>query len=302
MQISITVPSKVACWFDDIAKAMYSCCVDMGYETEITHCETINNYDRGELVIVLGAHYFVENNITMFNKPEGVKWAWYQLEQLPYINNVTNETMNRWHQMVKIMEYFDYIIVEHEEKKKFLSVNNVESHIINCGYHPSYDLTGDFPDIDNPTFDVFFYGAITSRRRMVIEEILNRKMQLHPLPARFLNGRDRFFALRNSKVVLNVHMNAVPYFEKPRLVCDCFSNAAFVVSEHIEYPEEFIPNEHYIDCDYKDLVDTVEYWVKSANGNRKEIQNSAHDFVKNKYTLKPSVQSFLNEVFNNVNN
>jgi len=295
MKIDITVPEEIKHWYLDIAKAMFKCCIDAGHDTRITLCQTLDDYGDADLVVVCGAHYFAEKNIHFLKKPEGVKWAWVQLEQLPYTTLSSDIAMRRWHQTVQLKEFFDVLIVESPEKKLFLSSQGVENVLVfNCGYHPLYDIQHKLPEFEGePQYDVLFYGAITSRRREVLNELLNNGVKLYPFPAKFMEGKDKLFAMRNSKLVLNIHMNDVPYFEKPRLIVDCWSNRNFVVTEHIAYPEVFQAGEHYVSADYDNIANAVKESLKLTHGDRRAVADSAYKHLVENYRLEDSMEQLL---------
>jgi len=311
-KVSITFPEQTGVWFSDIAKAFYKSFLELGYsaeEVEITRCETIDGYDRAELCIIFGAHWFVEQGLEReIEKPDGVKWAWYQLEQLPYVDQSSSITLGRWNQMIKIVKKFDHVVVESPAKKEWLEKQGVTCGIINCGYHEIYDQRKKIPEeilaneIRNKDYDVFFYGAITPRRKSIIEELLNRKVRIYPIGG-FLIGRERFFAIQNSKLVLNIHMNDVEYFEKPRIICDCLSNRGFVVTERLAHPEEFVSATPttpgcFISAPYDELVDTVEQWIsEDMEEQRVAIAQAGYDFVRQEENLLiTSLEKWVSEV------
>ena len=302
-KISIAVPEANWMYFEDIAKAVYRCCIEAGLseeEVELAKFRTLDNYNRGEVNFIFGAHIFAmpdkEGNAPVINKPEGAVWVWYQLEQLPYVDQTSQENVIRWHSMMKIMGLFDKIIVESPAKKEFLKENKVESSIISCGYHEQYEVTTPKIEVAEPQWDVFFYGLITPRRRDIIEEILNRKIKLYPFASVFLTGSDRLFAMRNSKVVLNVHMSQVQYFEKPRIICDSLSNGAFVLTEDLRHPEGFVSQKHFMSAPYDHLVEALVEILEAEDGLRESIAEGGQEFVKTQYTLFPEVREFLKEV------
>jgi len=303
MKISIGVPEGSWVYFMDIAKAFYRCCLECGLtedDVELVKFRQLSDYNRGDINFFFGVHIFglplPDGKMQQIIKPEGAVWVWYQLEQLPYVEQSSQETVLRWHNTTKLLPLFDRVVVESSAKQKFLADNKVESSVLNCGFHSQYEVTAPKVEVKEPDWDVFFYGLITDRRRDIIEEIINRKLKLYPFAATFLSGAERLFAIRNSKAVINVHMSDVEYFEKPRIICDCLSNKAFVVTENLRHSEGFINGTHLVMASYADLVDVLEEWLAKSKEERDKIGEAGYTYISKEYRLLPGAEMLLKEV------
>lgn len=91
------------------------------------------------------------------------------------------------------------------------------------GYHKELERVPD----DEPDIDVLFYGAINTRRKVVLDA-LKERCRVKIVFGVYGEKRDRLIA--RSKIVLNVHHSSVALMEQPR-VSYLLNNRRFVVAE-----------------------------------------------------------------------
>lgn len=293
--LSIACPKKVWPWFEEICMGMHHAAKDLGLKSEVTLVNTFDEYNRGEVNLFFGAHIFMEREGTQsveFVKPEGAKWVWYQLEQIPHFDGTTNVTNWRWFQTEGLKDNFDWILVESPSKHRFLQNMGIKSDILLCGYHPQNESS--IPEMEEE-FDFLFLGAMTPRRGRIIERILNTtNLKMFPIRP-FITGREKAIAMKKSKVYLNIHMNDLKAFEKPRIITDGLSNKRFVLSESIDHMEDFIDGEHFVTCAYDDLIDKIYYYVEHDK-ERKHISQAGYQFVKENYQIAPSLKKAIAKI------
>lgn len=295
MDVTIALPKYTYPWLGDIALGYYHAAKDLGKSAEIVGIDSLNEFNRGDVNLILGAHWFAEQEkegTISFKKPDGAIWVWQQMEQIPHHDSVTETTKWRWDQTVRLMNNFDWILAESPPKVKFLHQQGINSTLLLCGYQPSLEAV--LPAVDKK-FDVIFYGAITPRRYRIIEKIANEtKLSMH-VPAHFLWGKDKHMTLKSAKVVLNVHMNELKAFEKPRIVVDGLSNKNFILTETIDHLEGFTPRKHFAMASYDSLIEELAYWVQNDEERDKIIQNG-YSHVKTQYNITESLDAVLQTV------
>jgi spore maturation protein CgeB len=292
MKLSIATPKSVYPWSGEICMGLYYAAKELGHNTEVTVVDTLDDYNRGDINLFLGAHWFSEKNKegnVIFNKPKDAIWVWYQMEQIPHHDSITPVTEWRWDQTVRIKDNFDWILAESPPKVKFLQSQNIKSDLLLCGYHSSHEWK--VPEI-NKEFDLIFIGAITPRRAKVLERVLNEtKLSMFPMQP-FISGKEKYFALKKSRIYLNIHMNDLKAFEKQRIIVEGLTNRNFVLSESIDHLEGFRVGEHLGMAPYDDLVDSLHHYV-NHDEEREEIIRKGYDYVKKDYCIIPSLERVL---------
>ncbi len=131
-----------------------------------------------------------------------------------------------------------------------MGVENVK--LLNIGYQPELKR---IPEDIEQDVDVLFYGSINERRKVVLQELVDRGIKLKVLSGVYGTERDKWVA--RSKVILNHHFYESQIFEIVR-VFYLLTNAKPVVAE---INDETVVDQRFRDgvvgMPYDRLVDTV---------------------------------------------
>ncbi len=158
------------------------------------------------------------------------------------------------------------------EKWNELGFSNVS--LLRLGYHPLLDR---IPKEGNKDIDVLFYGSIGDRRKVILDEMLARGINLKAVFGVYGSARDDLIA--RSKIILNLHHYNSKIFEVVR-VFYLMINAKAVVSE---IDDSTCVDDLYLGgvkaAKYDALVDTC---VELLASNEKLIEQErlSHETIK----------------------
>ncbi|MDL2227080.1 hypothetical protein LJB86_05445, partial [Deltaproteobacteria bacterium OttesenSCG-928-M10] len=198
--------------FDDVMLAMRFALLRLGYETEI-RADSFNPSARN---ICFGA-----------NTDSGQKWHQYpagavimNLEQLeaagyPWLKD------DRYLDLLGRSETWDFS----RRNVEYLAGRHIQAAFLPMGYVPEMTRLAPCPE---PAGDVLFYGAVTQRRRWVLEELESMGLKVNRLT--FAYGQKRDQAIYSSKIILNIHHSLPASLEVVRLGY-VLANSRAVVSE-----------------------------------------------------------------------
>jgi hypothetical protein len=93
-----------------------------------------------------------------------------------------------------------------------------------------------------------------------------------------LTSRDMADLCRRSKIVLNLHRDAVPYCEWHRVVFQAMRQGALVVSEPMMEVPGFCPGEHFVTAPVERLASVAIQLLTTAQGRRKAAAMARHGF------------------------
>lgn len=133
----------------------------------------------------------------------------------------------------------------------------VAARHLQLGYHPSWDRWGG-RDTRPRSKDVLFLGSITERRDRCLSSMApllwdcETDIRLFEFPrpmtetrGHFVAGEDKWRLLADSRILLNIHRNEVPYFEWVR-VLEAVANGCLVITESSDEYGHLVPGQHLI--------------------------------------------------------
>jgi hypothetical protein len=185
----------------------------------------------------------------------------------------------------------------------------VEARRLQLGYVAAWDRWGGEDDAERPV-DATFMGGYTPRRGRALARCGNAlagyRAQLHLSDSsfphlsdsqHFLSGERRWIALRQSKLLLNVHRSELGYFEWLRVI-GAILNGCVLLTEHSLGFEPLVPGEHFVSVSYQSLPAAVSGLL--ADPQRiAEIRTAAYRLVRDElpfvHTLGPLLDA-LSEV------
>ena len=233
--------------FDDVMLAMSFAFLRLGYEAEIR----VNSFNPSARNICFGA-----------NCDPGQRWTKYpsgviimNLEQLeaagyPWL------TDEHYLNLLNTSETWDFS----RRNVDYLAGRDIEAAFLPLGYVP--EMTRLAPCSD-PASDVLFYGAMTPRRRLILDELRSLGVKVNCLLSAYGQRRDQ--AIYNSRIVLNIHHSLPASLEVVRL--------GYVLANSRAVVSELAPDTYYypelagacVFSPYDQLVPTITGLLKDEN-------------------------------------
>ena len=198
--------------FEDIAQLLQSTLTTLGHGCSVSH----GQFESDRTNIVLGYHLLPDAE-PIRRHPSII----YQLEHLP----------NQQQEWVKLDETRSQILASAEAIWDF-SPDNIaylDAHGIGGVRHVPFGFHSDMERVKDsaPEIDVLFYGAISKRRKAVLDR-LSERCRVKTLFGVYGARRDELIG--KSQVVLNFHFGPTTIQEQPRIVY-LLNNRRFVLAE-----------------------------------------------------------------------
>jgi hypothetical protein len=157
-------------------------------------------------------------------------------------------------------------------------------HYIPIGYSPRLER---IPRDAAKSVDVVFYGAITPRRRAVLENLHRRGASVRALFGVYGAARDR--EIGRARIVLNIHQFELAQLEQVRLSY-LLNNRCFVVSETADCNPY---GEGVVFCPYDDLAACCESYLQAGMDlERDRVAGIGQERLKS-FAMAASVQAAL---------
>jgi hypothetical protein len=235
----------------DIARLLFFSFESLGYEVTIR----INKIDPKATNIIVGYE-----RLASIPPVSVASCILYQLEQLGTREDSIPENIREIYRGAK--EVWDYD-PHNIEVLKSIGITNVK--FLPLAYHQKLaTIPRTLEDID-----VLFYGIMTDRRRMIIEEL---RPKVRTLALEYVYGQDRDNWIARSKIVLNIHQYETQLAEQVR-VSYLLNNAKCVVSEKSQWEPL---GQWCALTPFEGLVDTCLTLV-ADNAQRERIITEAHE-------------------------
>lgn len=171
----------------------------------------------------------------------------------------------------------------------------IEATHLQLGYHESWDFW-DRRTGAKRSRDLLFLGSRTSRRDQLLSAMAGllwdaeADLRLFEFPkpmseprGLFVAGADKFHLLADSRVLLNVHRNDVPYLEWVR-VLEAIVNGCVVVTETSDDYGPLVPGEHIL-VSPPDCLGAYTSALLMDEGLRTEVALAAYDLVRSKVRM-----------------
>jgi hypothetical protein len=184
----------------------------------------------------------------------------------------------------------------------------VRAEHVQLGYVPGWDVwRGRDREHEERDIDMAFLGRFTEPRAQTIArcvKTLERRRAavyltetIHPHvagSAYFLSGERRSQLLANSKVLLNVHQQKLPYLEWHRIL-SAVLNGCVVLSEHSLMTDPFVPGEHFVSASPDDLPLVLEGLLVDPD-RMKAIRDNAYDLVREQMPMSAAVDVLISAI------
>ncbi len=236
--------------FDDVLLPVFFALRRLGYQTEIR----LNSFNPHSRNICLGANYDPDQKwiklpgdciILNLEQLEAAGYPWHKDD--------------RYFRLLAAHECWDFS----RRNIDFLAGKGLQARFLPLGYVPEMTRLKACPA---PRSDVLFYGAMTLRRRDILDQLRARGLKVDCLTKAYGWARDQ--ALYSTRLFLNIHHSLPASLEVVRLGY-VLANSRPVVSElepgSYLYPELAGACAF---CAYDDLVPTVERLLADEEGQR----------------------------------
>ena len=174
------------------------------------------------------------------------------------------------------------------------------------GYIPSWDVWGGDRGRERD-IDLAFLGRFTDDRGHVLARcrpaLERRRAALYLTEtvkphmkgaAYYLAGRRRSELLADSKLLINIHQQNLPYLEWHRIL-SAVLNGCVVLTEHSLMTEPFRPGEHFVSGRLSDLPLLIEGLL--AEPERLErIRHDAYDLVRSEMPMSAAVEVMIGAI------
>lgn len=227
--------------------------------------EGLNQIEKGKTNIIIGAHLLAPE--VMASMPDGT--IVLNTEQIGNLSSPWEADLIKW---CARFETWDYSL-KNIEQLGGLGIHNVRH--LQIGYHPGLAR---IPRVTSPEIDVLFYGSLGPRRKKILSELMERKLNVKVVFGAYGAERDRLIA--NSKLILNMHHFETKVFEIIR-VFYLMTNSKAVIAEvgpdtHID--GIYLPGFH--SADYEDLVQACVTMVERPDLRRALEEQAFVSFSK----------------------
>ncbi|HET9152808.1 MAG TPA: glycosyltransferase [Solirubrobacterales bacterium] len=189
---------------------------------------------------------------------------------------------------------------------KEMGRRGIRADHVQLGYIPSWDVwKGE--DSGEREYDMTFLGRHTEARAKAVARCvpaLERRRAaiymtetLRPHVAGssyFLAGRRRSELFANSKVLMNVHQQKLPYLEWHRILSAVLNGCA-VLSEHSLMTEPLTPGEHFVSARPEDLPLVLEAMLSDPERTR-AVRDRAYDLVRREMPMSAAVEILVEAI------
>ena len=182
----------------------------------------------------------------------------------------------------------------------------VQAEHAQLGYIPSWDVWGGDRAKERP-IDLAFLGRFTEERGRMIARcrpalerrraalFLTETVKPHMKDAAYyLSGTRRSELLADSKLLINIHQQTLPYLEWHRIL-SAVLNGCVVLTEHSLMTDPFQPGEHFLSGRLSDLPLLIEGAL--AEPERLErIRHDAYELVKSEMPMSAAVEVMIGAI------
>jgi hypothetical protein len=187
-----------------------------------------------------------------------------------------------------VLDISHYAVEEHQRR-------GLDAAHLQLGYHPSWDRWGGDLDRARST-DLLFLGSITQRRAQMLGDAapllwdMRSDIRLFEFPrpmseptGLFVAGTEKWDLLADSRILLNVHRNEVPYFEWVRAL-EAVCNGCLLLTEASTHYGPLVAGEHLVAAPV-DALGALAASLVLDEPLRREIVASAYDYIRTKLEL-----------------
>ncbi len=179
----------------------------------------------------------------------------------------------------------------------------VQAEHAQLGYIPSWDVWGGDRSRERD-IDLAFLGRFTEERGQVLARcrpaLQRRRAALYLTEtvkphvkgaAYYLSGRRRSELLAESKLLVNVHQQKLPYLEWHRIL-SAVLNGCVVLTEHSLMTDPFEPGEHFISARLSDLPLLIDALLEEPE-RLERVRHDAYDLVREQMPMSAAVEVMI---------
>lgn len=243
------------------------------------HVEEIDYSEGWDAILFIGASISIRKQIQKLRKNKNLVVGAILTEQ-PYARefgfHVAGKKMVKRER--KMLSLYDIVFVWSEEQMALYKKYHERVIYFPHSFYEKLDHTAKNKNIEKK-YDLIFLGEENLPHR---KELLEKLKSLYTVidtngSDHTLWGEEKFKAIMESRICLNIHQEPGLIMESPRLY-DYFSNRAFVLSETMKWPEPFVPGEDFDVFYYTNVIEKIEYYLEHPD-ERQRIADHAYEKV-----------------------
>lgn len=230
---------------------------------------TVNQINPDRTNIIVGATMFISPDAFAEIQRTAPSYVVFQVEALHGDQGYASRYPAYFEFLRSANQIWDYS----SQNVDFLTEAGFSNvHYVPIGYSRALERIAE-PDAYDT--DVLFYGAISPRRRALLEGFANRNFKTRVLFGAYGDARDR--AIARSKIQLNIHQFETFQLETLR-VAYLLNNKCFVISEKaLDNPY----GEGVVFCAYEDIIARCEFYLGAGmDAERKRIAELGYHNLK----------------------
>jgi hypothetical protein len=261
--------------------------------------------------------YAIERSVDCFPPPEDdLVYLYIPHEYTALVEQLAQPTREQLSRAVAISteqpgtSWFDHALGIAKQSGAVVDINplaaeemqreGVDTEHAPLGYIPSWDVWGGDESQERP-IDLAFLGRHTPERAQTIARCrpalqqrrgalyLTETVKPHVAGSTYyLAGERRSRLLAESKVLLNIHQQKLPYLEWHRIL-SAVLNGCVVMTEHSLMTEPFVPGVHFISGREDDLPLILEGLLANP-GRLREIRHAAYDLVREQMPMSRATE------------
>ncbi len=218
-------------------------------------------------------------------KPRRAKITLWYLERLPLPNGSSKNAQRNLAKLQQNFPIYDHVFVAEKGMSVFLNNIGLNVDFVPLRFHPC--LTHRANPLKSE-IDALFVGWQSPRRRNLLHAIAQKTKLYAPS---FIWGPAKDNALAQAKVLVNIHYDCYNNLEYLRFL-EAMSNDTLIVSETVDYPEPYVPNQHFVMAEPEELPEKVSFFTQNKR-EREKIVKQASEFIRSQPQLHDSVREIL---------
>ncbi len=186
------------------------------------------------------------------------------------------------------------LIVSSQAWQETLAERGISAQWVPYGYEDGDGIRAAGEPDGERDIEALFLGALEiPRRRKIVKELRSRGVDLVATGSWFekqLWGVYRTRLINRSQAFLNIQRYPGE-IGAHRMILG-MANQSLVISESIYKPAPFLPGEHYVEADVREMPDVLRYY-RTHPTEREKIVDRAYRFVTQEFRMEASVSRIL---------
>jgi len=241
-------------------------------------CESIDNVHLEADSIV----YIIGDPFKPFSRVDGCKYVFLNFSVLCLVGNPLACSLSGYRLIKRKrrilegkLQCYDYILDFWPAHTAVLK-GEVPTPVQSFPVAMTLDKSSKAGDLSSRQFDVCIVGSGSRRRNRIIAKLRKLGLRLSPEEGVVLEE-----VARDSKIVLNLHLQRCNHLEYPRILSAFMSKSA-LVSEYSFGMEQYFPGNTYVSSNYGGLIHAVQHLLADP-GRLQQMVDNAYAWVSDIY-------------------